>query len=172
MGNCPFENEWSYPMTSNIKGHTPASSQRHFFVSWDPSLKYRSKVRKIRPCEAHKNELHEVFFHTLFRYDHCFPCFFHFVEWAEKPWKDFVNPRDHPIFIPSFPHFFPIIPIYFNSYLPIHSILTKISIFSIDERKREERRNLALSWSAAQCHGIARERRGKEKKEEENGQRK
>jgi hypothetical protein len=56
--------------------------------------------------------------------------------------------------------------------LPIHSILTKISIFSIDERKREERRNLALSWSAAQCDGIARERRGKEKKEEENGQRK
>ena len=40
------------------------------------------------------------------------------------------------------------------------------------EKREEKRRDLAQSWRAAHNHGIAREGRRKEKKEEESGRRK
>ena len=155
-------------MIPNIEGHFPASSQGHNFASWVRPLIFRSKVRKIRPCEAHKNELHEVFFHTLFRYDHHIPCFFHFVELAESPWKNFVTPRALPHPIPPFPHYSPIISIHFtlfHQYTQFSSIIF-IIFLKREKKKREEKRrwsgSIMVCWSMP--WNCQKKRRKKKKK--------
>ena len=163
---CPFRAFWGWEGLSldrAIEGHTPASSQGHFFTSWVRPLIFRSKVRKTRPCIVHQNGRCKVFFHTLFRYDHHISCLFLFEIWAERPWNNFINHRIHliiSILFPIFPHSF-------HSISPAFSIFSNILHHIPQKRKEEGRRKKKRSGSVMVCCPMPWNCQRREKKREE-----